>query len=53
MKDLDINIKKQGRSKTWLMKELNISRRTFYERMKSNDWKPIELAKLKSLNLIG
>jgi DNA invertase Pin-like site-specific DNA recombinase len=53
MKDIELNIKKQGRSKTWLMSELGISRRTFYERLKSNTWKNDELAKLKNLNLIG
>lgn len=53
MKDIEVNIKSQGRSKTWLMKELGISRRTFYERLKQDNWRPEELLKLKELNLVG
>ncbi len=53
MKDIEVNIKKQGRSKTWLMKQLGISRATFYSRLQDNTWKPSELAKLKELELVG
>ena len=53
MKDIEVNIKNQGRSKTWLMSQLGISRRTFYERMKDNSWRPEELMKLRNLNLVG
>ena len=53
MKDIEVNIKSQGRSKTWLMNQLGISRGTFYDRLKENNWKPEELAKLKDLKLVG
>jgi len=53
MKDIEVNIKNQGRSKTWLMSQLGMTRGTFYDRLKQNNWRPDELAKLKNLNLIG
>lgn len=53
MKDIENNINAKGIKKTWLMGQLGISRRTFYKRLSSNDWKPNELSKLKSLNLVG
>lgn len=53
MKDIEQNIKMQGRSKTWLMTQLGISRRTFYMRLKDDNWKPNELRKLQELKLVG
>ena len=53
MKDIEVNIKTQGRSKTWLMNQLGISRRTFYMRLKDDNWKPNELKKLHELKLVG
>jgi len=51
-KDILINITEQGRTKTWVMKYLGISRRTFYKRVEQNDWTDSELTKLRQLNII-
>ena len=47
-----INIKAQGRTKTWVMSYLDMSRRTFYKRVDQNDWRPNELLKLKHIGIL-
>jgi len=51
-KDIMMNIEAQGRTKTWVMSYLGISRRTFYKRVEHNDWKDSELSKLKAIGLL-
>jgi lambda repressor-like predicted transcriptional regulator len=53
MKDIESRIESQGRSKTWLMKQLGISRRTFYSRLKNDDWRSNEMLILLKLGLVG
>ncbi len=51
-KDILTNITDQGRTKTWVMKQLGISRRTFYLRVEQNSWTDSELTILRQLNII-
>lgn len=45
-------MKTQGRSYTWLMKELDISRRTFYKRLNDNIWTFCDLNKMKDIGIL-
>lgn len=51
-KQIKMNMKNQGRTMTWLMIELNLSRRTFYLRMKDDSWKIYELATMQALGVL-
>ena len=46
------NMRDQGRSYTWLMKELSISRRTFYIRLNDNIWQMKDLQKMQNLGIL-
>jgi transcriptional regulator with PAS, ATPase and Fis domain len=51
-KKVEFALKNQGRNKTWLAKELGISRPSLYQRLSDNVWQNNELIKLKSIGLI-
>jgi len=51
-KKLELSLVKQGRNKTWLSKELGISRPVLYQRLKDNFWTINEITILKSHGLI-
>ena len=51
-KDILIKIEKEGRTKNWVMGQLNMSRRTFYKRVNENSWSDSELKQLKSLGIL-
>jgi len=53
MKDVEKNIIDRGIKKTWLMKHLEMSSRTFYIRLKEDNWKADEKKKLIDLKLVG
>jgi len=46
------NIKKQGRKKSWLAKELGVSRPTLDNKIRDNYWSVSELVILKRLGLV-
>ncbi len=46
------NMKDQGRTFTWLMKELGISRRTFYSKLNDNVWHVGDIIKMKELGVL-
>ena len=52
IKDIEERIEARGIKKTWLMQQLDISRRTFYNRMKDKEFKIEEVSKLKQLGVI-
>lgn len=51
-KKVELAIKEQGRNKTWLAKQLGISRPALYQRLNDNIWSVGEIIKLKSIGLI-
>jgi len=51
-KKVELSLKEQGRNKSWLAKELNISRPALYSKIKDNFWSINEVLKLKSIGLI-
>lgn len=50
--ELKINMENQGRTYTWLMLQLNISRATFYKRLKENTWTYLDLVQMKSIGVL-
>ena len=52
VKNISENIKAKGIKKSWLMDQLGISKRTFYIRMKTKEFKVDEYSILKSLDLV-
>lgn len=51
-KKVEFALKDQGRNKSWLAKELGISRPILYQRLSDNIWQAAEVMKLKTLGLI-
>lgn len=51
-KKVEFALKDQGRNKSWLAKELGLSRPVLYDRLKSNTFNNNELNKLRSIGLI-
>lgn len=49
---IKVNMQNQGRTFTWLMKQLQVSRRTFYNRLNKNDWAFEDLMKMKDLGVL-
>ena len=45
-------IEKQGRKKTWLADNLELSRPTLDNRLSNDNWQPEDITRLKSLGLI-
>ncbi len=50
-KKVELELKAQGRNKSWLANELGITRPVLYSRLKDNFWTPTELMKLKAIGL--
>lgn len=50
--EIKMNMENQGRTYTWLMVQLNISRRTFYKRLNENAWTHFDLATLKTIGVL-
>ena len=46
------NMESQGRTYTWLMREIGVSRRTFYKKLNDNIWTFCDLMKLKDLGIL-
>jgi len=46
------NMRIQGRKMNWLIEQLGISRRTFYIRLNTNNWKFEEMVILKKLGIL-
>ncbi len=51
-KKVELLLKEQGRSKTWLASQLKISRPTLDQRLKDNFWSAGDIIVLKSIGLI-
>ncbi len=51
-KKVELIIKEQGRKKTWLAKELGITRQKLDSNLSDNFWTVGDIIKLKSLKLI-
>ena len=51
-KKVELSLIENGSSKSWLAKQLNISRPVLYQRLKDNFWTTGEIIKLKLLGLI-
>ena len=51
-KKVELALKEQGRKKSWLAKELGVSRPLLDRRLNDNFWQTTEIFKLKSLGLI-
>ena len=51
-KEVELNLKEQGRNKKWLAEQLGISRPTLYKKLDDNFWSVSELIKLKTIGLI-
>ncbi len=51
-KKVELALTEQGRNKTWLAKQLNVSRPVLYQRLKDNFWSIEQIAILKSIGLI-
>ena len=51
IKNIDEQIKSKGLKKSFIIEKLNISKKTFYARMKTKTFKPEEVSILKSLGL--
>lgn len=47
-----INMKNQGRTYSWLINQLKISRRTFYNRLNENTWQIGDLMRMKDLGIL-
>ena len=45
-------IEKQGRKKTWLAEQLQVSRPTLDARLNDDNWNAIEITRLKQLGLL-
>jgi len=46
------NMEDQGRSYTWLINNLDLSRATFYSRLKNNEWKFGDIVRMKNLGIL-
>lgn len=46
------NMKDQGRTYSWLIDQLKISRRTFYNRLNENTWQIGDLMRMKDLGIL-
>ena len=51
-KTVELNLKDQGRNKSWLADQLGISRPTLYKKLSDNFWTIGEIIKLKSIGLV-
>ena len=51
-KKVDLNLKEQGRSKTWLAKQMGITRQLLHTRLNDNFWSHDDISKLKELGII-
>ena len=51
IKDIENQIKSRGLKKSFIIEKLNVSKKTFYSRMKTKEFKPEEVSILKSLGL--
>jgi predicted DNA-binding transcriptional regulator AlpA len=51
IKDIENQIKSKGLKKSFLIDKLNISKKTFYSRMKTKSFKPEEVNVLKTLGI--
>ena len=51
IKDIENQLKSKGLKKSFIIEKLNVSKKTFYSRMKTKLFKPEEVSILKSLGL--
>lgn len=51
-KKVELALKEQGRNKSWLAIQLDMSRPTLYQRFKDNFWSTSDIIKLQSIGLI-
>jgi DNA-binding NtrC family response regulator len=51
-KKVEFALKEQGRNKTWLARQLSLTRPTLYDRLDSNSFTDSEILKLRAIGLI-